>query len=410
MRFLLAGAKPGIAAGNAVSTQVLFDALSSAGDVDLLSHEMAIVPRMRLDQSGQGRHYRIGALPILIHGEGVPGGLVHARELQKRNYVLSWAVNSRYASSLAAAHLPYAIWEATTIRDELDATSARQTRSAGRGSGLGAILHKITLPFDERLEGKLYSRSRTTMAMSEYCRARIVQRHGDLGVNVGVLPHPPTRTFLDALERERRNVPCETQTRAPRLLCVGRLDDPRKNVDLLLEACARLRSTLPNLELTLVGASALPWQRKRGKALADAGATIRGVIAVDDLARAYLSHDVLVVPSRQEGFGIVIAEALHAGLPVVSTRCGGPEAVLACSEGGIFAGNTPEALAEAVLFLLSDRERLSRASRRGADYARANLSTTAFEQAVNDVIENTLRVAAANRVLPPVSRVPAGTS
>lgn len=411
MRFLLAGANPGIPAGNAVSTQVLLDALSAFGDVDLLSHAVAILPRLHRDQFEKTTQYRIGAFPLFVHGEGFVGGVIHAREFRNREYSLAWAVNSRYASALAAARLPYAIWEATTIRDELAATSARETRSAGRGSGVGTALHKLSLPINERLEGRLYAGSRATMAMSEYCRERIIVRHPEIAANVGVLLHPPARTFLDALERTRTKLTREwDRVHAPRLLCVGRLDDPRKNVDLLLDACAQLRATCPQLELTLVGASTDTWQRSRAEVLARAGATIRGVIDVNELVRAYLLHDLLVVPSRQEGFGIVVAEALHAGLPVVSTTCGGPEAILTSSEGGVVVANTATALADAVRSLIGDQDRLKLASRLGVQYARANLSTAAFERSVADVIEHTVSATSVRRVTPPVSRIPARMS
>ena len=45
----------------------------------------------------------------------------------------------------------------------------------------------------------------------------------------------------------------------------------------------------------------------------------------DELVDLYRRATLFVMPSRQEGLGIVVLEAMACGLPVVSTRCGGPE-------------------------------------------------------------------------------------
>ena len=68
---------------------------------------------------------------------------------------------------------------------------------------------------------------------------------------------------------------------------------------------------------------------------------------------------LFVLPSLQEGFGIVVAEALASGVPVLVTPCGGPEDLVRDSHGGeVLSGFDPRELADRALALLGSPSRL----------------------------------------------------
>jgi glycosyltransferase involved in cell wall biosynthesis len=380
---LLAGAPPGDAAGNASSSETLLAALTEIGQIDVLTHVASPIPFFRSGNSSSPR-LLLGTQPFSIHGEALIPGLLHRRRLQR--YASGWVVNSRYAGSLYMAGVPYAIWEGTTTRDELRTSDRHAIRTSGRGTGLGRVIHELLLPVGERIEGLLYRGAAALLAMSDYTRTLMIDTHGLPPERVRVLPHPPTPTFLAALSRARRDQPRQGEANvAFRLLFVGRVDDPRKNFPLLLDAYLRARAMSVPLTLTIVGPHSEKWRASLEDMPRENGITIMGRVDVDSLARAYLNHDALVLTSKQEGFGIVVAEAFHAGLPVVSTSCGGPEAAITTSGGGLLTGHSTTEVAEALARVAAARSDTAAMAQRALRYAATDLSFDRFKERVSAI-------------------------
>ena len=387
---LLAGAAPGAAAGNRVSSEVLYQALSRIGTTATLTHVISPVPFLRSEAADGVEALSLGSQPLLVHGEAFVGGVVHRSRL--RRYCRAWVVNSRYASALVAARVPYVIWEATTFGEELRSTSGRAARQARLGSGLGVISHRLLLPVDERLERVAYRNAKAVFAMSEYTCEAILSTHPRAAAHLHVLRHPPTPSFLSALDRARaqpRTNPAASGAASPRLLFVGRVDDPRKNFPLLLRAFGQLRTRFAHAALTVIGPFTEAW-RKGIASETNGGVTFAGLVDTDALVCAYLSHDLLVLSSRQEGFGIVVAEALHAGLPVVSTRCGGPEEVIRSSGGGILVDHDAGQLADAIARLVTDDVSRRVMGERARQWATRELSFETFAGRVREITEEFL--------------------
>lgn len=122
----------------------------------------------------------------------------------------------------------------------------------------------------------------------------------------------------------------EPVTELRRWLYVGSLQE-RKGVRHLLEAFAICHLERPDLTLTLVGGG--PQEAELAERVAQLGLTdavdLRPPVEPDEVFPIYLSHDLLVHPSRYETFGMTIVEAVATGMPVLVTRCGGPEESLA---------------------------------------------------------------------------------
>ena len=97
----------------------------------------------------------------------------------------------------------------------------------------------------------------------------------------------------------------------------------------------------------------------------------------DELRTASL----FVLPSWQEGFGIVAAEALASGVPVLATRSGGPEELVRASGGGrLLDTYDPEELATSAAELLGDAARLTAMRAAGREYVAREHSPARFRE------------------------------
>lgn len=138
------------------------------------------------------------------------------------------------------------------------------------------------------------------------------------------------------------------------LLCVGRMYDIRdfyrKGIDLVVDAVGVLRREYdPQITLTLVG---MKWPLPGGP---PDGVNFLGILPSHEVARLYDTHDVFVMPSRMEPYGLVFAEALAKGIPVVARNAYAmPEMITPGVSGALIERDDPHELAAAIAGVLAD--------------------------------------------------------
>lgn len=173
------------------------------------------------------------------------------------------------------------------------------------------------------------------------------------------------------------------------IMFVGKLTR-RKGVDVLLHALSDLREAAKPSQVIIVGAGP---ELGRLQALSQrmgisASVTWLGNRGIDEIPGLMKEADLLVLPSRFDGWGAVVTEALMAGTPTIATdMCGAAEAVRASGCGAVVPAGNPSALAEAIVEEVSHgpvtaefRSQLAcwaRAfgARQGAEYLSAVLDT-----------------------------------
>jgi glycosyltransferase involved in cell wall biosynthesis len=209
-----------------------------------------------------------------------------------------------------------------------------------------------------------------------------------------VVLHPGTTCEArdrDATDRRRLGVPEDGHVVA----LVGRVE-PWKGQDLLVRAVSELRSDGVSVHALLIGetcSTIWPQFPSRVRALvAELGLRRHVTFAGhrDDMAAALSACDVVVCASREEGFGLGVVEAMAVGVPVVATRCGGPEDILEDGINGLLVPTEDvHGLAGAIRHVLEDPAmavRLAAAARRSyAERFTADRSAGAFLRLVRDL-------------------------
>lgn len=125
--------------------------------------------------------------------------------------------------------------------------------------------------------------------------------------------------YYSNLERFRNASPQTLDgSTARRILYAGSLSK-RKGVDLLARAFANLAEQHPELHLDIAGDGALRTEMEDTLAPVASQVTLHGFVAWDELPGLYAAADVLCVPSRYDGWALVVPEGLASGLPVIAT-------------------------------------------------------------------------------------------
>ena len=132
-----------------------------------------------------------------------------------------------------------------------------------------------------------------------------------------------------------------------------------KRIDILLRAFERLSLICKDVTLEIVGDGE---QRKFLKELAEElhvsdKITFHGILSRQDIDALYKTCDCFVLPSAFETFGVAYIEAMAAGLPVIATRCGGPEDFVTNENGILVDTDDVDGLKDAMLTMYLAREK-----------------------------------------------------
>ncbi|OFX08848.1 MAG: hypothetical protein A2516_08855 [Alphaproteobacteria bacterium RIFOXYD12_FULL_60_8] len=244
---------------------------------------------------------------------------------------------------------------------------------------LRKLVDRVVLsPLLARLEHRLLTAGAPILCVSRYTRRRLQE----LGGRADRLHHVPVPVDLDLF------FPPTTPASAGVIGFAGRINDPRKNIGLLLDALALARRSGTALTLKLTGEPDVTLREKVKEKGLDEVVTFTGFLTPAQLPEFYRSLDVFALPSHQEGFGIVGVEALASGLPIVSTRCGGPEDYVQDGVNGYLVDHDAKAMAESLTQIVADRPHRSALSHEARRMAEERYGLGPFAQTVGDVWES----------------------
>lgn len=255
------------------------------------------------------------------------------------DYHIAVIGSSLQALAFASRNTRFLAWVATPWESD------RKDRVAEFRLSRRVLDRLVVRPIGQRLERKIL-RSGRFLALSDYTRREldgIAQRP----VTSAVLPMP----IDSSLFRPRRG-----SVEPGLVVFAGRFDDARKNASLFLASVAAARRAGLAIRGVLIGGKPTEALLRQVRDLGLGGSVeFRDFLPRAEVASLLCTVDVFVIPSHQEGLCIAGLEAMAAGCPVVSTRCGGPEEYVLDGETGYLADSTPSAIAKAVGRIVADR-------------------------------------------------------
>lgn len=305
-----------------------------------------------------------------LHYHRVPRPLRRMRWLNQLFYAAWTAWATRHGFDVVHSHENTWVGEVQTIHVLPVRIGLFQNRNGQPLRGLRRFGRALSLIFSPRLltywlleAARFRPRAgRVIVAVSETLRERMARAYPGSAAHFAVIPpgvEPPPQPLCQTQSRTRLGLPQS----GPLLLFVGN-DYAKKGLKVVLDAMRGLPETV---HLAVVGDPArIPPFRERAQNLG-LESRVHFLGAVGDIDAAYAAADLLVHPTTEDTFGMVILEAMAHALPVVVSAapwCGAAAELADGEEAQLLADpGDAHALAGAVTRILSDpplRERLRR--------------------------------------------------
>ena len=210
----------------------------------------------------------------------------------------------------------------------------------------------------------VFARARAITCGSTYMREQLLALGVADAAQVSVIPMPVSAEF--GIQNS------EPRIQNSQVLTVARLTK-QKSIDTLIDALAILRERGSDARLKIIGDG--PERSVLERHACDLRLQGRvefvGALPQKDLPSQYAVCAIFVLPSVREGMGLVLAEALLCGAPVIAVNSGGVTDIVRDGETGLlFPERDARALADAIEKLLNDRALAVRLATNGATWVR----------------------------------------
>jgi glycosyltransferase involved in cell wall biosynthesis len=259
----------------------------------------------------------------------------------------------------------------------------------GRAARFGPV-RRMVAALLKRMDATVLARSDRVVVLSDFTR-RLIARHCPKALDkVCMAPGgADLACFAPEPSREEARRKLALDTGGPLLFTCRRLEH-RMGILELVEAVKRLRQDGRDLALVIAGRGSLE-QEVRNR-ISDCGAIrLAGYVPEEELPLYYRAADAFVLPTRAlEGFGLVTAEALACGTPVIGTPVGAtPEILSPLDKRLLTRGSSADDLADGIGRFLDELLPERGLSERCRSYAEKHLSwehmVTTLERVLNEL-------------------------
>jgi glycosyltransferase involved in cell wall biosynthesis len=255
---------------------------------------------------------------------------------------------------------------ARDILEIINPTFLSRVKNLGGEIGMTPFIEKICIERADKI-----------ITVSEYTKRKLVSLYNIPLRKIEVIYNGEGKKNFRFSETEKSEVKekYSISNDKPVLLFVGRINDKRKGLDFLLKAFEIVLSKI-DANLVVVG-SGNKEPYKRFSSSLGIGENVIFTGYVDDLTlrKFYSICDIHVVPSRLEGFGLTILDAMAAEKPIVATKVGAIPEIVKNRENGILVElNDINGMSNAICTFLQDEKLAETVGKRNANYVKEKFS------------------------------------
>ncbi len=248
------------------------------------------------------------------------------------------------------------------------------------------------MKYQAKIEEQTAKKATRIVTISKYSRKKILNYYNVDESKIRIVPNGvDVEKFMqlnDSVSKKQSKTDDEIS-----VLFVGSLI-PRKGLNLLIEAAKKIVKQIPNVKFKIVGDGPLKNHLidslKQNRILSNF--VFLGKIKDDELPAIYSSADIFVLPSIQEGQGIVLLEAQACGLPVVAFDSGGVKEALRNRETGFLVeSQNVEALTDALIELVLNESLRLTMGANGRKFVSENFTWSKCAERMLDVYNELLK-------------------
>ncbi len=264
---------------------------------------------------------------------------------------------------LADSGIPHLVWCASTMID--DRIERRRSMPFPR-----RMLDRLVIsPIQRAMERKILKGRGHFMAVSSYTLESLITKGG----NPDRFSRVPIPVDISIFK------PPSVPPRPGIIGFAGRPNDPRKNLVQLFQALKRSLDQGQNIELRLTGNATEPLEHLAESLGISDSISWTGWLKDDELPEFFSRLDVFVISSFQEGLNIAGLQAMASAVPVISTRCGGPEDYVIDGETGILVSFDVQDMVSAIAEITGDRNKRGRLGGNARRFVEEHYSHDRFE-------------------------------
>jgi len=272
------------------------------------------------------------------------------------------------AHPLTLLNKKFGAWIASTYRQD------RQQRIKDFSLGR-KILDKISSYKMEKIEKDILHKADLIWALSNYTKTTAENVLGKKSDKIVTCNYPMDVKNSRALSFISLN---KTEGGERAIIAVGRFDDPRKNLPMLINVFSKLNKVMPNLKLYVIGPNSYqgPFLHMSCFLPCFKNITFTGLISDEELNSYYKTANLMLITSYQEGLGVVGLEALAHGVPVVATDCGGAADFIVDGKNGYLVKiNDTDVMVDKALTILNSPVLAQEMSDFAVKFVQRNFST-----------------------------------